>query len=119
MEDSFVEIGAYKCPFCGYFSNDKEKVIQHSNQCRNNPNYTQECLYCHNLERDFKHRIMFPDSKRPYCCYFYGNGECPYKNHTNKKLMEFIEEEKAKLSKFGITENKQGGLVWETESEDK
>lgn len=90
----YIEIKAYKCPFCEYFHTNKEKVIQHSNQCRNNPNYTQECLYCHNLERDFKQRIIFPDSKRPYCCYFYNGGKCPYKNHTNKKLMEVVKKEK-------------------------
>lgn len=118
MEDNVIEVKAYKCVFCGYYSTNKQEIIQHSLKCRNNPNYTQECLYCSNLERDFEQRIMFPDPKYPYCCYFHGNGKCPYKNYTNKKLMEHIEEEKAKLAKFGIIENEQGELVWRTESEE-
>ncbi len=119
MEDGIIEIKAYKCPFCGYYSTDKKEVIRHSNKCQSNPNYTQECLHCHNLESDFKQRIMFPDPERPYCCCFYDNGKCPYKNHTNRELMEFIEKEKERLSKYGIVENEQGEFIWRTESEDK
>lgn len=114
MEDSFIEIKAYKCPFCGYYNTNKKEIILHSNKCRNNPDYTQECLYCHNLERDFEIRIMFLNPKRHYCCY---SGSCPYINHTDTELMKYIEKEKEKLRAYGIVENKHHELVWEAESE--
>lgn len=109
---NIVEIKAYKCPFCGYYSTNKKEVLDHANKCQSNPTYTQECLYCHNLEKDFKQRIMFPQSNQPYCCYFYNGGACPYKNHTDTELMKYIEKEEAKLTKYGIIKNKQGELVW-------
>ena len=114
-----IEIKAYKCPFCNHYSTDIDEVTKHASKCRNNPNYTQECLYCHNLERDFKQKILFPNANNPYCCCLHNNGSCPYKNHTDKELMQYIEETKAKLFEYGIIESKQGELVWKSESGDK
>ena len=81
MEGSFVETKAYKCPFCDFYSVNKKETIKHSRKCRNNPNYTQECLYCHNLESDFKQRIIpcIVKERRP--------NDCPL------KLKEKIENE--------------------------
>lgn len=107
------EVKAYKCPFCDYYSLNESDALKHAKRCPKNPNYTQECLHCHCLERDFEMRILYPNSKLPYCCCFHSGGNCMYQKHTNKELMKYIDKEKKRLTKYGIVENDDGKLVWE------
>lgn len=106
------KVTAYQCPYCGYYALDESDVQKHANTCRNNPDFTQECLYCHCLEKDFEHRILFPKPNASYCCQMHGGGSCIYKSHTNTALMEHIEKKKTELAAYGIVENENGALVW-------
>ena len=108
------KVTAYQCPYCGYYALNKGYVEKHANTCCKNENVVMDCLHCSYLEKDFVNRILFPKPNSPYCCQKRDGGSCIYKNHTTYELFTYIDKKKKELEKYGIMEDKNGNLVWKT-----
>lgn len=93
-----VKITAYKCPFCDCVSTDKTEIETHALKCYKNPDYTQKCINCGSLDKDF----VFSDLCGRGICLFTrpSCGGCPYVNHDSEEVDLKIQQSHDAYTKF-------------------
>lgn len=90
-----IAITAFKCPYCNFVvDRNKAAVYEHAKRCSKNPEYTQKCIDCSYLEKDYLLRSI--DGK-PLCIY---SGECPYQHHDNTEVMQNITQSKSEYKDY-------------------
>lgn len=96
-----ILIQGYKCPYCGYSECNERSILEHMSHCFKNPDYTQKCIECNCLEKDWETRKLF-DGKS-ICCY--NEAECPFLHHDSKEIDKILSNLIADMrDKYGYKE---------------
>ena len=92
------KVNAYQCPYCNLLSLNQKEIEEHSETCERNPNYTQICIECRLLNKDYT--LTYIRDKSICLCTGIHGGGCHWINHDDTEVMKEITKSRNDYIKF-------------------